>query len=64
MVCPRGSVMEYYMWTYHISRVPIEYVIFSLIREYSILITRIYSLDLGDCLYKGPPYILLNHPNE
>ena len=44
MVRPRGGVMEYYMWTYHISCVPIEYIIFSLIREYTILITKVYDL--------------------
>ena len=43
--------MEYYKWTYHITCVPIEYIIFSLMREYSI-ITRVYVLDLGACLYK------------
>ena len=52
------------MWTYHISRVPIEYVIFSLIREYSILITRVYILDLGACLYKGLLCTLVNDLRE
>ena len=56
--------MEYYKWTYHISRVLIEYVIFSLIREYSILITRIYILDLEGCLYKSPLCTLVIHLSE
>ena len=56
--------MEYYMWTYHIFYVPIKYVIFSLIWEYTILIIRVYVLDLGAYLYKSSPYTLVNHPSE
>ena len=41
------SVLEYYKWIYHISRIPIEYVIFSLIREYSILITSSGGLRIS-----------------
>ena len=55
--------MKYYMWTYHISRVLIEYVIFSLIWEYTILI-RVYILDLKICLYKGSSCTLVNHPRK